>query len=172
MLALPIMPDRASLRQDYELLPLPDTTTSPENSGSEADGRQPQELKHEGRTGIIDLKIPFVLAISIIIAVIFALINHFFYRYWNGRVVAGDSQQQWIIRGGTMFAFGFKTSLAMGSATSYIQYLWMSLRSRPYRAGEIDDLFAVLTNAFKFTDFKLWSKLPLLWLLAIVTWYV
>ena len=116
--------------------------------------------------------VPAVMSLSFIAGIICALVHHFFYHYWNNKVVGSDSQQKWIIRGGTIFAFGFKASLATGSGVAYIQCLWMSLRARPYEVGKVDSLFAVLTDVIEFADLKLWFGVPLLALPAILTWSV
>ena len=112
------------------------------------------------------------MAASIIIGVLFALIHHCFYTYWNGKVVASDEQQRWIIRGGTAFAFGLKTALALGTSIAYVQYFWLTVASNEFKVGKINSMFKVLGNALEFYDLKLWSRLPVLFILAAVTWYV
>jgi hypothetical protein len=110
------------------------------------------------------------MAVSLLAGVAFGLIHHFFYWYWNGKAVASDSQQRWIIRGGTAFAFGLKTSLAFGTSVAYVQYFWLSMASGPYKVAKINSMFTILTNAFEFRDLKLWIRLPVLAIPAIVTW--
>ncbi|KAL2350505.1 hypothetical protein BJ546DRAFT_404129 [Cryomyces antarcticus] len=48
---------------------------------------------------------PALMIASLLAGVAFALTHHFFYRYWHGTRVISDSQQRWITRGGTAFAF-------------------------------------------------------------------
>ncbi len=110
------------------------------------------------------------MAASIVVGLLFGLIHHFFYTYWNGKVVDSDSQQRWIIRGGTAFAFGFKTALALGTSIAYVQYLWLTVHNMDMQVGKINSLFKVLGNALVLFDLGLWLRLPVLALLAIVTW--
>ncbi len=115
----------------------------------------------------------FAVMITVLfVGVGFGLIHHFFYKYWNLRAVASDSQQRWIIRGGTAFAFGLKTSLAFGTGVAYIQYFWLCMNSRPYNVAEINSMFTILSQAMEFKNLKLWARLPVLAMLAIVTWCV
>jgi hypothetical protein len=113
---------------------------------------------------------PTLMACSLAAAVILALVHHFFYRYWNGKKVLDGTQQQWIIRGGTFFAFAFKVCLALGGGIAYVQFLWQSLRMRSFRVREIDSMFGALSNPLAFRFLKLWSGVPLLTAIAILVW--
>ncbi|OQV06566.1 hypothetical protein CLAIMM_11115 [Cladophialophora immunda] len=137
------------------------------------------EMLHPGQHGHRDGTTPRAprtwmvaasMACSIIVGLVFALVHHFFYTYWNGKVVSSDSQQRWIIRGGTAFAFGLKTALALGTGIAYVQYFWLTLCSKEFQVGKINSMFKVLGNAFELCDLKLWLRLPVLASLAVVTW--
>ncbi|OAP61920.1 hypothetical protein AYL99_04123 [Fonsecaea erecta] len=137
------------------------------------------EVLHPGQHGRKDgttpraprtWKVALSMACSIIAGLVFALVHHFFYTYWNGKVVSSDAQQRWIIRGGTAFAFGLKTTLALGTSIAYVQYFWLTVCSKEFEVGKINSIFKVLGNAFELCDLKLWFRLPVLASLAIVTW--
>jgi hypothetical protein len=109
---------------------------------------------------------PTLMAWALPTGLIFALIHHFFYRYWDGKTVLNETQQQWITRGGTFFAFAFKVALAAGGGLVYVQFLWMSLRQRAYKVRDVDSIFRVLSNPLAFRLMKLWLRLPLLAVVA------
>jgi hypothetical protein len=117
-------------------------------------------------------KNPTLMAGALLTGLIFALIHHFFYDYWNGKVVLDETQQQWITRGGTFFAFAFKVALAAGGGVAYVQFLWLSLRQRAYRVRDVDSMFTVLSNPLAFRLVKLWVKLPFLAVVAALVWLV
>src|SRR5271155_2092688 len=115
------MAAQPSDRTEYEML-------NPTHSSNDA---APVDVKHYPQRGQQPTR-PYwradtIMAISLLVGIAFGLIHHFFYWYWDGRAVASDSQQRWIIRGGTAFAFAVKTSLAFGTSVAYIQYFWLSL---------------------------------------------
>jgi hypothetical protein len=153
---------------NYESKMLPDVAAGVESRNSSSSQKNSQSQIPRQRK--LDKQVPLVMGLSVVFAIIFALIHHFFYRYWNKRVVGSNSEQQWIIRGGTVFAFGFKTALVTGSGAAYVQYLWMTMRDRPFRVKEIDSMFSVLTDALKFRHLTFWFRVPLLAIVAIITW--
>ncbi|KAI9853104.1 MAG: hypothetical protein M1838_001605 [Thelocarpon superellum] len=110
------------------------------------------------------------MAASLLMGILFAIIHHLYYSYWDSREVASDNQQKWVIRGGTVFAFCFKTALAMGAAVAYTQYLWLSLRAKSHNADRINTMFTVLTNALHFRHLATWTEVPVLAGMAIITW--
>ena len=113
---------------------------------------------------------PMVMFVALFAGLAFALVHHFFYLYWDQKAVASDDQQRWIVRGGTGFAFGFKAALTIGSGAAYVQYLWMSIRKRPYQVGDLDSLFSALRTVSSFADVRLWARVPLLLTMALTTW--
>jgi hypothetical protein len=157
--------------------PEPDQTelqrlTTDHDPSSIAD-TQRQRIDKPGRSHQlrqIHWKNPALLGISLLAGIILALIHHFFYRYWNGKAVQSDVQQRWIIRAGTAFAFCFRASLAVGTSVAFVQYLWLSLQSRPHKIRHVDSMFAILSSAAQFLNFKLWARLPVLLFIALVTW--
>ena len=116
----------------------------------------------------IHWKVPFLMVLGLILGTIFALIHHLLYFYWNRKAVRSVSQQQWVVRGGTAFAFAVKTAFAVATGTAYVQVLWLRLRSRESRIGKIDSMFGILGNAWHFHDLSLWLGAPALAVPAII----
>jgi hypothetical protein len=50
---------------------------------------------------------------ALLLGITFAVGHHLFYYFWNDKPVDSDSQQQWVIRGGTAFAFCVKMFLVI-----------------------------------------------------------
>ena len=130
------------------------------------------EKPNEEHKSGLHWKAPTLLACSLLLGLVCSVGHHFFYRYWDGRIVGGATQQEWIVRGGTFFAFAFKVSLAAGGGVAYCQFLWLSLSRRSYRIRDVDNMFSVLSNPLAFQALKLWAKLPLLTVIAALVWSV
>jgi hypothetical protein len=107
---------------------------------------------------------------SLILAVVFALGHHLFYRYCNGKEANQQLPQQWVNRGGTAFAFVTKMFLAISTGIAYVQQSWLSLHTHPQSVRRVDAIFAILGNALEFVDLGLWLRNPLLTIPAIITW--
>jgi len=108
--------------------------------------------------------------ISMFCGIIFAVGHHFFYQFWNDKLVTSDSQQRWIIRGGTAFAFCAKLLLVISVSQAFIQQMWLTLEKSPHTVSNIDSLFAVLSNALQFRKLKMWFRKPFLALTALFAW--
>jgi hypothetical protein len=117
-------------------------------------------------------KAPTFMIGSLVIGFAFALGHHFYYRSWNHQLVRDNTQQEWITRIGTGFAFIIKMFLVIAAGTAYIQHLWASFRSHPATIDNVDSMFDVLGNAWKFLEVKLWFRRPILVILAAVPWWV
>ncbi len=113
---------------------------------------------------------PMLMGVLLLAGITVAISNNFFYRYWDGRVVQSDTQQKWVSRAGTGFAFCFRASLAAGTGIAFVQQMWHCLRARSYKVDHINSMFTVLTSAPQFLNIKLWVRLPLLLLMAMTTW--
>jgi hypothetical protein len=100
----------------------------------------------------------------------FALGHHFFYKRLDGVTVKSNTQQQWVIRGGSAFAFCVKVLLVVSTGTAFAQNLWLSLSWNAHIVSDVDSMFAVLGNALKFANLKLWFKHPILFIIALFTW--
>lgn len=146
---------------------------NPTQSHTKSSIRNAEESAKSGQRGrLLQCKASITMIVSLVAGATFSLIHHFFYWYWDGKAVASDSQQRWITGGGTAFAFGLKTSLAIGTSAAYVQYSWLSMSARPHKVAKINSIFTVLSDATEFIDLRFWVRLPLLAILAIVTWYV
>lgn len=126
--------------------------------------RRPRPLRQ------IHWKNPTLIGISLLSGIALALIHPFFYRSWSGKAVQSDAQQRWIIRAGTAFAFCFRASLAVGTSVAFVQYMWLCLQTGPRKLGDVDSVFAILSSAPQFLNFKLWARPPILLLIALITW--
>lgn len=155
-------------RDGYSCLanrPVTESTSTPAENDAESKG----SLSAKRIKGLYRRN-PTLMTCSLIRAVILALLHHFFYNYWKGKKVLSDTQQQWIIRGGTFFAFAFKLSLALGDGIAYVQLLWKSLRKHSFEVQDVDSMFSVLSNPLTLRFLKLWSRVPLLAAIAISVW--
>ena len=118
----------------------------------------------------IHWKAPFLMASGLIIGILSALLHHFFYSYWDRKNVHDGSQQQWVVRGGTAFAFAVNTAFAVATGTAYVQVLWLRLRTKPTSIERIDSMFGILSHAWNFHHVKFWLGAPVLAIPAIITW--
>jgi hypothetical protein len=109
---------------------------------------------------------------GLLAGIAFAIGHHFFYRRFEGQAVKSESQQRWITRGGTAFAFLVKMSLAIATSTAYIQQAWKKLGERAMRVERVDAMFIGLRDLSAFVDLRLWLGNPALLALALITWYV
>jgi hypothetical protein len=116
----------------------------------------------------------------------FALGHHFFYNSLDGQEVpsgsyrvseydSGISKQQSHFTLGTAFAFATKTCLVIAVSTAYIQLFWKSLAGqlshKPYTLRSIDKAYSALSNATLLANLPGWRRFPLLFTLALTTWY-
>ena len=101
----------------------------------------------------------------------------------NGRKVASEdfsilgsniSPQQLNVAIGTAFAFLVKASLVTAVSTAYLQLLWRALlrSARGSTLGNLDTAFSGLNNIISLGKVWVWWRLPLLFALAVVAWYV
>ena len=116
--------------------------------------------------------VPATIFAALLLGLLIAICHHCIYQALSGKVVSSDTQQRWIIRGGTALAFLFTMFLTVATGSAYIQQLWLSLSKRPFKIAQLDDMFEVLKDATGFIDIMLWLRNPLLALLAIITWSV
>ena len=120
----------------------------------------------------IHWRAPAIMVAGLLAGIAFALGHHFFYRRFEGQAVKSESQQRWITRGGTAFAFLVKMSLAIATSTEYIQQVWKRLGERAVRVEGVDAMFVGLRDLSAFVNLKLWLGNPMLLALALITWYV
>jgi len=131
------------------------------------------KLSHENSVTrkSIHWKAPLVVVSSSAFASLIAVTHHELYSYWNNRPVANSTQQQWIARGGTAFAFLFKAACLISVSTAYVQLFWKTIRRKSYPTVQLNALYGVLRNPINFQELSLWSRHPLLAMVAIASWY-
>jgi hypothetical protein len=111
--------------------------------------------------------------ILLLIAILVAGGQHFYYNYLNGRSVNNvPVSQSWIIRGGTAFAFLFKTCLTMAVGVSFCQSFWFLIRRTTLEVGSLDAIFVLLQSPLSFFVGDLWVRAKLLLLVALIAWLV
>jgi hypothetical protein len=145
-------------------------TTDPLLAGSTHDDLRKAEKPERTRRGLYYWKTPTIMGISLLSGLVLALAHHFFYEHWHGRVVQSDTEQKWVIRAGTAFAFCFKASLTIGAGTAFVQHMWLCLQSMPHKIRQVDSMFAILSSAPQFLNFALWARRPVLLIMALITW--
>jgi hypothetical protein len=111
-----------------------------------------------------------VVVASLVLGIACAVGHHLFYAYWDGRAVPTQEQQQFILFGGTAFAFLVKLFLSIATGAAYIQQFWQTVRRKPLRLERIDLLNSVLGDLTSLRDVALWFSVPLLTLIMGVTW--
>jgi hypothetical protein len=119
-------------------------------------------------------------------ALAFALGHHFFYDNLDGEYTpsgnhfidaydTGVSKQQMNLAVGTALAFAVKTCLVLAASTAYVQLFWKVLisqpSSHPFHLQSIDKAYSALRNATLLIDYPSWKRFPLLFSLALTTWY-
>lgn len=118
----------------------------------------------------IHRRAPIIMIASFFLGVIGAISHHVFYSMLNGRAVQTSFQQQIVTSAGTAFAFVIKVSLAIGTATAYTQYLWLTMRTETVEIRKMDWMFGILGNPLAFVNVRFWLGRPLLALIAVTTW--
>jgi Kelch motif len=144
------------------------TTTEVDANGA----RSPLAGYYEGGTKIdnIHWRAPAIMVGSLMAGVCFAIGHHLLYQQFDHQPVASFTQQNWIIRVGTAFAFLVKMSLAIATSAAYVQQFWATLSRKSVRISRVDALFTALKDITVFADVGLWLGNPVLTILAIVTW--
>lgn len=132
-------------------------------------------------------RVPWQAATTIILSltagVLLAVGHHVFYDNLHGRQAGADdweilgsrvSPQQLNIAIGTALAYLVKTFLLLALSTAYLQLIWRSLlrTSKGFTLGDLDIVFSGLSNIISVAKVWVWRKLPLLFALAVVAWYV
>jgi hypothetical protein len=119
------------------------------------------------------LKSFITMFVLLLVAILAAAGQHFYYNYLNGRSVNDvPVSQGWIIRGGTAFAFLFKTCLVMAVGVSFCQSFWYRIRRTTLEVGTLDAIFVLLQSPLSFLVGDLWVKAKLLLLIAVIAWLV
>ncbi|KAF4457781.1 hypothetical protein F53441_354 [Fusarium austroafricanum] len=113
---------------------------------------------------------PALMTGSLFLGLGLAIGHHFYYDFLNGRVVESQDQQEWFLRVGTGMAFLARALLSAAVGFAYTQILWRTLRSKSVTVEGINSLFGILTNAWDFTTWELWTAAPALAVVAMIAW--
>ena len=105
-------------------------------------------------------RVPGTIVGSLLLGALTAICHHCIYDALDGATVSTDSEQRWIIRGGTALAFLFKMFLTIATGASYVQQLWLTISKRPSSIDQVDGMFDVLKDAGGFIDIPLWVSKP------------
>ncbi|KAH8800282.1 hypothetical protein F5884DRAFT_548026 [Xylogone sp. PMI_703] len=127
-------------------------------------------IKQRIRSRNIHWKAPSIMIGSLIMGVIFAVIQHVVFEHYNGRIVSSETEQTWIGRVGTGLAFAVKALLTTATAVAYIQVLMMSVRRRPTTVGSLDAMYGILDDPWDFLHVQTWITHPLLIVMSGITW--
>lgn len=100
-----------------------------------------------------------------------ALAHHLMCTNLDGRAIADvPVSQAWISRFGTALAFLVKMTLAISVGAAYTQHQWMRLQRENFSTEDVDALTSVLGNVFSLFSSTVWTRHPLLTLVALVSW--
>lgn len=137
----------ARVHQSPRRKPVPSTNTTPDTAATSSTAAHGDEDTPAGNCDRekqplagtryvergIHWKAPTIMLFAFLLGAAFASGHHFFYKHYNGAEVGSDTQQRWILRGGTAFAFAIKTSLAISVGVAFVQQLWLTLQRDSYR---------------------------------------
>jgi len=126
---------------------------------------------------------PASMLAALVAGIIFALSHHIFYSNLDGAATpsgtysfAGVSKQQINTAIGTALAFATKACLVVAVSTAWVQLFWSALKTRSPRGvltlGDTNKAYSVIHNAFMLFYPLGWWRFPLVFVLALVTWYV
>jgi len=111
------------------------------------------------------------MGLTLISGVVWAVSHHFFYAsYDKHRVDGAGLSQAWVVRIGTGMAFLVKTLLVVSATIAFTQHQWLTSRSKSFKIRQIDTISSILSNPLGFFQTRSWLHLPILSLLAVVTW--
>ena len=120
----------------------------------------------------IHWRAPAVMVFSLSIGILISFANHLFNTVIDGHSAGGATEQQWVRRLETAFAFSSKLFLAMSTTIAYNQCLWYYVQQNTYRVASVDAMFSATSNLFRFLHRGVWCGRPVLTMIALVTWYV
>ena len=124
---------------------------------------------------------PTCMLSASITGALLAIAHHLFYDGLHGTAVPsgrfspdiGLSRQQSNIAIGTALAFAFKTCVVVATSTACVQIFWIrvAIKSNGLKLKSINTAYSVTGNFFKLFYLPEWRRFPLLFILALVTWY-
>ena len=122
--------------------------------------------------GAIHWRAPAVMVCSLFSGILISFVHDIFNRLMNGHGAGGATEQQWVRRVETAFAFASRLFLCISTMVAYTQYLWFYLQRNTSRMASLDAMFSATNNSFRFIHVRLWRNRPILALIALVTWFM
>lgn len=120
----------------------------------------------------IHWKAPAIMVLSLGIGILLSFIHNAFNMAMDGHSAGGATEQQWVRRAETAFAFASRLFLGIATTVAYTQYLWFYLQRHNSRLSSLDAMFSATNNSFRVIHVRLWRRRPVLALIAFVTWFV
>ena len=131
----------------------------------------------------IHWKAPTTIALALAAGILLAIGHHLFYNILDGQPASSDgcnilgsqvSTQQLNIAGGTALSYLVNACLLAALATAYVQLFWRAMLhpSREVVLERLDTVFSALTTIHHILKVWVWWRYPLLFLLALLAWYV
>jgi hypothetical protein len=111
-----------------------------------------------------------LLAGSFMLGIIVIAIHDQIYAQYADNYVDSLSQQEWLGRVGTALAFLVRTLFSIAAGTACIQRLWWTLRNKAISIKTIDSSLSIVQNPFDLINYRLFSEVPLIVLLAAISW--
>ncbi|KAK5310170.1 hypothetical protein LTR70_009672 [Exophiala xenobiotica] len=109
------------------------------------------------------------MLVTLVAGVFIAVGHHLFYSRLDGQPVDTQISQTWVNRIGTGLAFVVKLFFVAAVGIAYTQYQWRTISRKPWKIKQIDSLTGVLNNAWYFYDVSLWTRVPVLTVMAVVS---
>lgn len=138
---------------------------------TEASGSTTPPSYHDEPAPTVHWKVPTIMASSLLVGLAFAIAHGLFYANFNHKPVSTTSQQQWVIRAGTAFAFSSKLAWTTCCGTAFVQYFWLVVRRRSHNIKHIDSFFCALNNPLSLLNFRSWLRSPALAIPVVVILY-
>ena len=118
----------------------------------------------------IHWKAPAVMILSLCTGILISFIHNVFNMVMDGHSAGGPTEQQWVRRVETAFAFASRLFLAVSTTVAYNQYLWYYLQRHASRMASLDAMFSATSNTYRVMNVRLWRGRPVLAIIALVTW--
>jgi hypothetical protein len=119
----------------------------------------------------IHWRAPTIMIFSLCSGILISFVHHIFNTLMDGHGAGGSTEQQWVRRVETAFAFASKMFLAISTTVAYNQYLWYHVNHHASRMASLDAMFSAVNSSFRFIHVRLWRGRPVLAIIALVIWY-
>ena len=109
---------------------------------------------------------------SLLIGIALAVCHAVFYWWLDGNQVDETLSQAWVTNIGTAFTFLVKMFLVIAAGIAFVQHRWRNLRTQTFEVDQIDAVTAMTEDIFSLLDVRLWPKVPVLVIIAAITWLI